>query len=906
MVKKVIQKKAIGGLIDGDGETPKKPVDTFTGKTPAEWDAYNKAKGLAPYPITDMGGKYKQYYDTNQYSVTPDASRESGFALKGLNSTANTAFNSIPTEHLSIFPQQTAPVAQIQEQTTHGVSTSKNKVTFVPGGGKIVTDPTGASIQYDKFGKVVPTVGMKKGGKVKGYDDGGPVQNPNPFINNNDAYMTRLTAELGTNKTADSTSTNPLGQTPTNTTNNNTATGIASVLGQFANQRTQTPIGTTTANPSTDLGKEQLKEQQNNAQGKQVYNLANGIAGKLGNPLVGGIASAATMGTDMLGNTVQNRMGADTVRGEATGDAIRDAGKGAALGVTVGSNPALMAATGGLSAPIGLGAGLLIGGTEGAVRGTVQAKKQAAAKYKDKEILNEDNALNNQYVASAANLRAEGGLINAIGKKKPILVTSFANGGKVKGGIIEGKGGPKSDSINADVKANSFVVPHENLGLAKVLREQILNKNPNEKANLKQDGGEPVKLSNGEMLFTPGETQQLIKNGVNPHLLAPNSDDTRDGQDSDTGLWHLLNGGKVKMCAEGGGVKGYEKGGPVKGEKAGDATYDGQKWVDAQGNTISQDYVNKFKQAEVAKQKDFDSQRVKMFQRQYDFIKNDPSRAKEASAIKASIDKINGVTPTQTNQNIYNSGAKPKTGLASVLDKTQYEPMNAKEAPSLVNQVSAPQGTTEMVEPVNNSSGDNRFTTKNQKQGNQNNGLGLEQALAGAQAVGGLGYLLKSKRPNPDTVDPLFQNQVNQSIKNASYGYTPEQKALLQNDLIENRNQGLANVYNMSGGNGSVALGNARAVFNDAYRNQLGNASEDESLRMSKQGQANQMASVHQAKLRQLWEDSMNRFNQNQNAGATLLNTGLSNFIGAGRYRQAKQAQDQISKIDDMYSSGPV
>jgi len=79
----------------------------------------------------------------------------------------------------------------------------------------------------------------------------------------------------------------------------------------------------------------------------------------------------------------------------------------------------------------------------------------------------------------------------------------FANGGK-----IEGKGTSKSDSIKAKVKEDSFVVPAENAQAAEVIRKVIL-KAPSGKANLNQKGGETVKLSNGEHLFTPKEVDKL-------------------------------------------------------------------------------------------------------------------------------------------------------------------------------------------------------------------------------------------------------------------------------------------------------------------------------------------------------------------------------------------------------------
>ncbi len=92
------------------------------------------------------------------------------------------------------------------------------------------------------------------------------------------------------------------------------------------------------------------------------------------------------------------------------------------------------------------------------------------------------------------------------------------------GGEIKGKGGPKDDKINAEVKEDSFVVPAENAELAKGIRKLYL-KAPNKKANLKQEEGEPVKLSNGEHLFTPEENEYLESIGIDLEALAPNAEE---------------------------------------------------------------------------------------------------------------------------------------------------------------------------------------------------------------------------------------------------------------------------------------------------------------------------------------------------------------------------------------------
>jgi len=112
---------------------------------------------------------------------------------------------------------------------------------------------------------------------------------------------------------------------------------------------------------------------------------------------------------------------------------------------------------------------------------------------------------------------------------------NFANGGK-----IVGAGTPKSDSINAKIEDGSFVVPAENAKEAEIIRKVVLKKAPKMKANLKQAGGENVKLSNGEHLFSPEETEKLEALGIDLDELSPNADNGnsfagggKTGNDSD-------------------------------------------------------------------------------------------------------------------------------------------------------------------------------------------------------------------------------------------------------------------------------------------------------------------------------------------------------------------------------------
>jgi len=119
----------------------------------------------------------------------------------------------------------------------------------------------------------------------------------------------------------------------------------------------------------------------------------------------------------------------------------------------------------------------------------------------------------------------EGRLDSAIMQRDmgDLSMPSYANGGK-----IVGKGTAKSDSIRAKIVPGSFVVPAENAEVIEEVKEKVLRKAPSKKANLNQNGGVDVKLSNGEVLLTPEEKMELEMKGVDVDSLAP---DAQGGED---------------------------------------------------------------------------------------------------------------------------------------------------------------------------------------------------------------------------------------------------------------------------------------------------------------------------------------------------------------------------------------
>jgi len=99
-----------------------------------------------------------------------------------------------------------------------------------------------------------------------------------------------------------------------------------------------------------------------------------------------------------------------------------------------------------------------------------------------------------------------------------------------KGGKVEGAGTAKSDSIDKRVEDGSFIVHAENAEKAMQYGKSYLNWKGDESANRKYPGTE-VALSNGEVLFTPEESDILRYHGIDLDALAPNADNDKEMAD---------------------------------------------------------------------------------------------------------------------------------------------------------------------------------------------------------------------------------------------------------------------------------------------------------------------------------------------------------------------------------------
>lgn len=601
---------------------------------------------------------------------------------------------------------------------------------------------------------------------------------------------------------------------------------------------------------------------------------------------------------------------------------------------------------------------------------------------------------------------------NKDGSKREEKTGRLKNGGNVpyksnlvqklnNGGVIKGAGTAKSDSINAKVKPETFIVPAENSGIAKKIAEMYLGKSPDEAAKpakLNQGGGVPVKLSNGEYSFTPNEKNKLLGMGINLEALAPNAD---NGYKSAIAKNIFKYSNEFKDGTPKGGVpekqrfsdkdyqrylitseydeltdeeKKYLKSKPFLTneqvslmKKNGVPAYLKDRLSKYDLERINDDFISKEPLTDSEKRY-YNENKGRLFadtktrarvgvlaakQKAYD----DNVQAKRNSANTIDLKGVNNYDPTKKSEAAVEipsaSGAEieGKTGTTTVKKpsagsggsggsggsaakkesaikeqpKTNTSPAALPKiettnpsgyswntefgtAPSVVNPNQSLAYTTKMADESKNSPYEPSKATVNNvtptvsnatPTANTNN-LKAPNDYAGIYGLGqgimGLVGLSKLKRP-VDERDPVFESQLDKTLKMADYGYSPEQKSYLAMKLAEDRNNALANVYNAAGGNGAVALNNARQVFNDDYMNRLQTASTDEQLRLQKQGSANQMAGIRAEKSRQLFGDRMNDYLQKQSAYANLLNTGGQNIIGSQRYKNNYKQIEEANRI---------
>jgi len=155
---------------------------------------------------------------------------------------------------------------------------------------------------------------------------------------------------------------------------------------------------------------------------------------------------------------------------------------------------------------------------------------------------------------------------------------SYANrAGYKEGGKIKGKGGPRSDSIKMTAEDGSFIVPVENASTGMDIGKEYLGWNDKTLADRKNRGKE-LKVSDGEVFYTPEEVGILKYYGVDLDGLAPNAEPEHKMKDG--GLSRRKDYG-----SKSGDVNNFKKGGWKFDKETGRVISDSNKiQYDQEGN----------------------------------------------------------------------------------------------------------------------------------------------------------------------------------------------------------------------------------------------------------------------------------------------------------------------------------
>lgn len=160
---------------------------------------------------------------------------------------------------------------------------------------------------------------------------------------------------------------------------------------------------------------------------------------------------------------------------------------------------------------------------------------------------------------------------------------------------------------------------------------------------------------------------------------------------------------------------------------------------------------------------------------------------------------------------------------------------------------------------------------------------------------------LKDKRP-VNQIDPTFLENVNTAQANAKFGFTPEQKFMLdqQNQALLNADRFAARNY--AGGSAGSAFGMERSASNNAFMRSLQNASANTELQQQKQGFAANLALQKANMSRNIFEDALRAHEMKNAAAGQTVAAGISNIADTNRFANYMRLRNQEQDFSNKYN----
>ena len=383
-------------------------------------------------------------------------------------------------------------------------------------------------------------------------------------------------------------------------------------------------------------------------------------------------------------------------------------------------------------------------------------------------------------------------------------------------------------------------------------------------------------------------------------------------------------GGSKESKMDGGAIHGYEKGGKIMAPKM---MYANGTNVD--GVDDADDMLNKYKKKLEKAKSENDSENIERYQKAVDVfqrlynqskgISDEDSKTQPTSTtekpvvVKTETTAAKQPTATVTETKTKVKAPSVKGGKKGKKVIEAFEPMERRdvaleelrkmdEAQAIGKEQS--QENVIMTTPIEEASYVMPKYTKAPKKGLANYVGNIDPGAAfSAYQIGQGSKLLKSGQRPEDVskIDPAYNAAVERAQRDATFGYTPEQAAMLDQKAINALNDARFAGKNLASGSATTAFLQERQAINQGWSNALQLKSADQQLRMQKQQYADQAvkerADFLDMQRRRAFGDAMNTYNVNQESGSALVGAGVRNAIGAFRYQKELEAQERAAKI---------
>lgn len=444
---------------------------------------------------------------------------------------------------------------------------------------------------------------------------------------------------------------------------------------------------------------------------------------------------------------------------------------------------------------------------------------------------------------------------------------------KADGGKIVGKGTGTSDSIPAALEDDGFVVPAVNAKVAEELRAKYLGDSKTKIASLKK-GGVPVKVSNGEHYFTKEEKEILLSQGVDLDALAPNADVSATGKQDGGDIEAEAN----RKRAEKSYLLYVER---QKAIKANPEKFSAKEIADTEANLRKAYETYKAMPKPQKKQSALEKMQSQVAKEQAVI---DEKRAKRTPEETANLAGIPGAKkPLQKSGGIASVGASKLTPA----DEPQIIPAREvaieQQQPQGVASIGSTITPVEEVTPV----------VVEDKKPNPFQRMDIGKGVAVAQTGLGLSQLLQDGKRPEDTLPADFVQSVDEAKAQANYGLSPLELRIAERGIDRNRAADEQTIINLSGGSAGTALANIRAASISANEAKGNLSAQSEALRLQKKRYADSLISQKADRSKQLFNEKLDAFNVDQQAGAALLGSGIRNMIGASRLDKELAAQKE-------------